>query len=235
MYDPVANPVPYRIVKNIQRPSAETIEQVKGLGIAPLGGLLHGSGVVDAAIQPLKREWLVYGPAFTVHLPEPDVALVMLAIDLAQEGDVIVVAAGGKMTNLCYAGGMARSSNNKKLAGAVVDGAVSNYDSLVERHNFPIWARGITTGHRVAYVSGSINVPVHFGGVLVNPGDIVVGCGDGVMVVPPSRVQTLVDSQKPKEGSHDRTVDILRAGGTVGQSLGVEAKFRAKADIEWVE
>ncbi|MCS7001672.1 MAG: RraA family protein, partial [Dehalococcoidia bacterium] len=202
-------------------------EQIESIG-APratyVGSFVRGFGVMDYRIQPLRPDWKMIGPAVTVQLSEPDAGIPMLAMDLMQEGDVLVVAAGGQMETLCFGGGMASTGLQKKFAGAVIDGAVSDYEHLLSR-GFPVFARGTVACHDVRYIPGSINVPVVCGGCIVNPGDLIVGSGDGVCVIPKDKIAWVaeeLEAQRKRLAEYSR---ILREGGTIGDGVNAKQRF----------
>jgi len=141
----------------------------------------HGS--LDSAIRPLFGGARVCGPAVTVL--GPDLTVRRMAIDLAQPGDVLVVAAGGFHNRACFGDGTALKMKMRGLAGAVIDGMTRDSDGITELE-FPVFSRGATPrnfhypedGHH-----GAINVDVVCGGVQIKPGDIILADGDGVVSI----------------------------------------------------
>ena len=109
-----------------------------------------------------------------------------MAADLAEPGDVIVLAAGGLNERACFGDMTATCWKSKGIEGVVVDGAARDVARL-RTLAFPVFARGVTPRnfHYPAGLDhGAVNVPVVCAGVLVEPGDIVIGDDDGVVVVP---------------------------------------------------
>ncbi|MFN8534764.1 MAG: RraA family protein [Dehalococcoidia bacterium] len=216
--------MPYRIVTKIDRPSKEQMATLGEPRATYVGSFVRGFGVMDAAIQPADSRWRMMGPAFTVQLDEPDAGIPMLAMDLMEEGDVLVIAAGGKMDTLCFGGGMASTGLAKKLGGAVMDGACSDWNHIRER-GFPVFSRGTVPCHSVRYIGGSINVPVVCGGVIVNPGDVIVGSGDGVCVVPKDQIDRVAAELEEQRKRLRRYSEILAAGGTIGDGVSARERY----------
>jgi 4-hydroxy-4-methyl-2-oxoglutarate aldolase len=109
-----------------------------------------------------------------------------MAADLAEPGDVIVLAAGGLEERACFGDMTATCWKSKGIEGVVIDGAARDVARL-RSLAFPVFARGITPRnfHYPAGLDhGAVNVPVVCAGVLVEPGDLVLGDDDGVVVVP---------------------------------------------------
>ena len=104
-------------------------------------------------------------------------------MNLAQEGDVLVVDAGGDLTNAIIGERMLAFCVAKRFAGMVIYGAVRDF-GWIRRQDFPVYACGVT--HRGPYKDGpgEINVPIGFGGLLIAPGDLIVGDEDGLVCVP---------------------------------------------------
>src|SRR5687768_17559805 len=107
----------YRIVRNITRPVPARLEPLREARAGSIGRFLHATGAMDHRIQAIKKPWSFIGPAVTVHLDDPDSLIPMQALDLAQPGDVVVIAAQGRMDAPCWGGGMTISAINKGLAG----------------------------------------------------------------------------------------------------------------------
>ena len=181
---------------------------------------------VGPGLRPFHRGGFMIGSALTVRTRPGDNLMVHKAIDLAQPGDVIVVDAGGELTNAIVGEIMTTLAQTRGVAGMVIDGSVRDLDAIAAS-DFPVYARGIT--HRGPYKDGpgEINVVVNVGGQTIAPGDIVVGDADGVLAVPRSEAAHVADlarAQMDREAGilnaiRDRTIDrswvdeMLRAKG----------------------
>jgi 4-hydroxy-4-methyl-2-oxoglutarate aldolase len=109
--------------------------------------------------------------------------MIHAALNLATEGQVLVFTNGGSSQGALWGDVACGFAMKKRVAGAVVDGAVRDTDAIREM-GFPVWATAISVEHPEKRGPGAVNVPVVLGGVLVEPGDIVVGDADGVLVIP---------------------------------------------------
>ena len=207
-----------------QDPSA--LELLRGIPTPILSDNMARMFAVGPGLRPYHRGGALLGWALTVRTRPGDNLMVHKAIDLAQPRDVIVVDAGGDLTNAIIGEIMTTLAQRRGAAGFVVDGSVRDADAIAAS-DFPVYARGVT--HRGPYKDGpgEINVVVTVGGQTIAPGDIVVGDADGVLAIPRSeapRVAELARAQMDREaamlraiadGSIDRTwVDeMLRAKG----------------------
>ncbi len=207
--------VGFRIYTKINRPARDLVEKFRGLPVANIADEMNRLGCMDARIKPLNSTPLL-GTAFTVKARIGDNLMFHKALDLAQPGDIIVVDGRGDLANSLTGEIMMRQALKKGLAGVVVDGAVRDADAL-RQMNMAIYAAGITPQGPYKDGPGEINVPISCGGVTVNPGDILVGDGDGIVVIAPKDAAIIAEKAKIKsqkeqaifkaidEGTHDRS------------------------------
>ena len=164
------------------------------------------------------------GPALTVRTRPGDNLMVHKALDLAEAGDVLVVDAGGDLTNAIIGEIMSTLCEAaRRLAGIVINGAIRDADAI-RAADFPVFAAGVT--HRGPYKDGpgEINVPIAIDGMVIEPGDLVLGDGDGVLCVPyeaTAAVHALVSEKQKVEARELRAA----AEGKLDRSW-VDARLR---------
>lgn len=147
-------------------------------------------GYMDHAIKPRINETRICGPAVTVlEMPCTEVLPPQLALDAIDEspaGSVICIAIGdGEPDVACWGGLMTAGAVARGHAGAVLDGAVRDIVEIRRDYGFPVYARSASPGTTLGrYRTIERETPVRIGGIIVNPGDIIVGDIDGVCVVP---------------------------------------------------
>lgn len=174
---------PHRVVSRIERPPADVVARFKKVVREFVTDAVGRSQWMDLAIKPVAdRDWSLCGPAVTVKLEAVDHLMCIAALGVAQPGDVIVVAANGVTNTAVWGGGLTLSAKNLGVEGVVVDGAVLDSHMILERA-LPVFSRGRHPAHGSWKTPGSVNVPISCGGVVVNPGDLVFGDLDGVVVV----------------------------------------------------
>jgi regulator of RNase E activity RraA len=157
---------------------SDCLERAFGiLGLFPIGDCLSS----------LKGQSMV-GPALTVRTRPGDNLVVHKALDIARPGDILVIDAGGDLTNAILGELMSLYAASRGIAGLVVDGSVRD-KAMISKGRIPIFARGVS--HRGPYKSGpgEIHGTVSLGGVPVHDGDIIVGDDDGIVVVPRARAE----------------------------------------------
>lgn len=165
-----------------------------------------------ARLRPMHRGGLrMAGPALTVRTRPGDNLMVHKALQIAQPGDVIVVDAGGDLTNAIIGEIMTGHAAQRGLGGFVIDGAIRDAGALREG-DFPVFAAGVT--HRGPYKDGpgEINVPIAIDGMVIEPGDLVIGDDDGMLGLPHDAVDALHDAAREKMRAEARMVADIRAG-----------------------
>ena len=214
----------FRILPAPKRPSSALLKQFKNVVVAHLSdnmGRLQGA--ID--LLPMHKGGQMLGVALTVRVPPGDNLMVHKAIDIAQPGDVIVVDAGGEVTTAIIGEIMTTHAAKRKVAGMVIDGAVRDSGALAAS-SFPVYARGVS--HRGPYKDGpgEINVPISVGGMVVNPGDIIVGDDDGFVAVSQADAPALIALAWKKAKDEDETLKAI-AKGKVDRSW-VDKALKAK-------
>ena len=221
----------HRVITDFHRPDADLVQAVAKQHVGVAGFEAGPRQVMHAAIKPLDPTWRVCGPAFTVR-PEfwDDRLMGELAPKYLKPGDVIVVDAGGYTDLAVWGMSMTISANMAGAAGIVIDGSCMNTALLVrERPQVPIFSRGVSAVTKGAEHPGSLNVPVICGGVIVNPGDIVLGDSDGVVVLPPEVAGRVVAASQ----AHDsRSRDANAKKIPYYEQKQSEEKLR-QFDVEW--
>jgi 4-hydroxy-4-methyl-2-oxoglutarate aldolase len=223
----------YQIRTDFLRPDRRLVERAAATHVGVTGVHAGPRQALDAGIKPLDPTWRICGPAFTVR-PEytDDLLMGELAGKYAQAGDVIVVDAGGRADRACWGMGMSTAARAAGCAGVVLDGFCMNGALLLrERVQLPVFARGLVASAAGAERAGWLNVPVICGGVIVRPGDIVLGDCDGVVVLPAEQASAILQRS---EGYQAQASTPEAAAAPYYERRRSEAKLRAFPDIEWL-
>lgn len=160
------------------------IEALQGLPSSVIGDVMGGRLIGTTLLRPVNRSSVrTCGNAFTVRVRSGDNLLIHKALDMLEPGDVLVVDGEGDTSRALVGEIMMTSARVRGGVAFVMDGAIRDADAF-EEHQFPCWARGISLRGPYKDGPGCINVPITIGGMMVNPGDIIVGDGDGIIAVP---------------------------------------------------
>jgi 4-hydroxy-4-methyl-2-oxoglutarate aldolase len=166
----------------IDRVSPELVEQFKKHASATIHEAGGRKGYIDYKIKPIAGGMKVCGPAFTVQCPPGDNMMLHKALEKAQPGDVIVAVVGGAEDYGYFGDLMATSALARQVAGLCIEGCIRDSAEIVEA-GFPIFAKGFCIRGTAKGTLGLVNYPIVFGGVTVNPGDLIVGDDDGLVLV----------------------------------------------------
>lgn len=167
-------------------PSIDGIKALRGIPTTVISDVL-GRTLVANGIHPMNRSPIsVCGNAFTIKLHVADNLMVHKALQLVQAGDVMVIDVEGDLGCAVIGEVLMSIAKTRGVLGIVVDGAVRDIDAF-EEHGFPCWAKGVNLRGPLKEGPGSINVPISIGGMIVHPGDIILGDSDGVIAVSPSQ------------------------------------------------
>jgi RraA family protein len=151
------------------------------------------------------------GPALTVKTRPGDNLMVHKAIALAEAGDVIVVDAGGDLTNAMIGEMMLMQMAKRGIAGLIINGAIRDA-AHIRSQKLPVFAAGVT--HRGPYKNGpgEINVPVAIDGMVIEPGDLIIGDDDGLLCVPFDQVDAVFKGATAKFEAEQRQIANIQAG-----------------------
>jgi len=205
-----------RILPSPKRPTPQMLEGLAAIPTPNISDNMQRHYGAAAALRPYHRGGKLVGPAFTVKTRPGDNLLVHKAIDMAAEGDVIVVDAGGELAQAIIGEIMSSLAAKRGVAGFVIDGAIRDAEAIGSA-SMPIYARGVT--HRGPYKDGpgEINVSVCIAGMVVNPGDIIVGDADGVLAVPQDCAAEVIAAATAQNRKEEATLAAI-AAGTVDRS-----------------
>lgn len=181
----------------IDRPPPDVINAYAKLSPNELCDVLELSCVMRYEIHPLWPSVpRVAGPAFTIRTGKHDNLMFHAAIYLAEPGDVIVVEAGDD--EMAVAGGnVCAIAQRRGVAALIVDGVIRDVVESRE-HRFPVFGRGVSPIPAKRVGDGGMNVQIRCGGVIVNPGDVVVADEEGIVVVPRARADDVLSKAQAK-------------------------------------
>lgn len=207
-------PVDPGILKGFREVSAASVHEVMGK-----------RGALDAGLRPLWQGILMCGTAFTLRARVGDNLALHQAIYAARAGDVLVADAGGYTEAGMWGDVTTTAAMARGIEGLVIDGAVRDVQSI-RQMQFPIFSRGVSMKGTTKKSLGEIGVPVTCGGVTVNPGDVILGDEDGVVVVPKEIAAEVLEAARRKEAQEENIRQQLRAGKTTLELLGFDEVIR---------
>lgn len=206
----------FRILNRTRAVPADLVARFAALPVANVSDSMHRMTAGGDRLRKFHRDGTLAGPALTVKARPGDNLMIHKAIEMAQPGDVIVVDAGGDLSNSLMGELMLARAVKLGVAGFVLNGAVRDMDAFLAT-NLPVFAAGIT--HRGPYKDGpgEINVPVAIDGMVIEPGDLILGDSDGVLSVPFDAAEEVYAKTVAKQEAEAKLMEQIHAG-TVDKS-----------------
>ncbi len=195
-------------------PDAEVMVEFKTIPASNVADVMERSCGMDPRIRLVSspKAQMAVGPALTVKTCAGDNLTIHAALNIAQEGDFVVVAnEGGSARALIGEIMMAYLYHHKKVAGIVLDGPIRDIDEI-GKWDFPVYATGTNPGGPYKEGPGEVNVPVACGNISVNPGDIILADPDGVIVIPRGDATTVLAEAKKFQAADEAKLIAARNG-----------------------
>src|SRR5262249_9481393 len=201
----------FRILPSGPKVNTALIASFRELPAANVSDSMSRLSAGGTRIRPMHAGGVMCGPALTVKTRPGDNLMIHKALDIADPGDVIVVDGGGDLTNALIGELMVAHAIKRGIAGLVLNGAIRDYDSI-HAGRFPVFAAGVT--HRGPYKDGpgEINVPIAIDGMVIEPGDLVIGDGDGMLCVPFAQAEEVYAAAKAKHDAETKQFAAINAG-----------------------
>ena len=201
----------FRVLTRQRKVDAEWVERYRTVPVANISDSMNRMTAGGAQLKAMHRTGVLVGPAITVKARPGDNLMLHYALDIAQPGDVIVVDAGGDLSNALIGEMMVAYAIKRGVAGIVINGAIRDAAS-VGAGDFPLFAAGVT--HRGPYKDGpgEINVPIAMGGMVIEPGDLVIGDDDGLLCVPFDQVAEVYERAYAKHAAEQKQLEQIAQG-----------------------
>lgn len=201
-----------------------------------LGAVEGRMALMSPRMRPLLDGRRISGAAVTSYNFPGDNLMIHVALNIAQRGQVLVLTNGGGSQGALWGDVACTYAAKKGIAGVVADGAVRDIDAL-RSMNFPVWSTAISPGHPEKRGPGSVNVPIVVDGVLVEPGDVIVADGDGVLVIPRAHLARTVEGARGRATRETAIRARIEAGESLFEIMGIEAAVKAagirQVDMTW--
>lgn len=203
-----------RIYLKREMPDPALLEEFKSIPASNVADVMNRSCGMDPRIRLMSapKAQIAVGTALTVKTCAGDNLIIHAALNIAQEGDFIVVAnEGGSARSLIGEIMMAYLYHTKKIAGIVIDGPIRDIDEI-SKWDFPVYATGTNPGGPYKEGPGEINVPVSCGNISVCPGDIIVADPDGVIVIPKRDAAIILEDAKKFQAADELKLIAAKNG-----------------------
>ena len=193
------------------RAPQELLAQLEGVWTSTIADTMGRHGVMMPEIRPIFEPIRVVGVAFTVLNYPNDNITTHKALTMLQPGDVLVIDEGRENNTGSFGHNMSLQARNRGVAGLVSNGCMRDI-RLLREEKFPAFCRGVCPRSAQKNTPGSINVPVQVGGLVISPGDIVVGDDDGVAVIPLAVAEEVIKRARQRMDMEYQQARDIREG-----------------------
>jgi 4-hydroxy-4-methyl-2-oxoglutarate aldolase len=214
------------VYTKIDRPSEAMVENYRNLAVATVYEASGRNGDVDSHIKPIQRGLKICGPALTVQCHPRDNLMLHKALEIASPGDVIVATAGGHYQAGYWGDLMATSAVARKVGGLAIDACIRDSEEICES-GFPVFSRGLCITGTVKNTLGRVNHPIIFGGINVNPGDLILGDDDGMVIVDRNRIEEIYEKSVDRVQKEIKKAEVLKSGISSVEFNKLDKKFEA--------
>lgn len=218
-------------IKDIpERPSEEDLAAISKFSPATIHEAQGRRGALSSRLKPVDYRMKLCGPAFTVKSSPRDNIMLQLAINYAKPGDIIVVSAGEYEEAGSFGDVLANACLAKGIGGLVTDTGVRDTLQLREL-GFPVFSLSTCIKGTVKETIGTTNDQIIVGGEIINPGDVIVGDADGLVVVRRHEVAEAAKLSQVREDAEAGFIEAYKAGASVIEVSKLEPVLKAKGLI----
>lgn len=200
-------------------------EAWRGVPVAVAVDLGRDIGQIDPAIRPLNppgQQKPLFGRAVTALCEAPDFGAVIHALQHVGRGDVLVIAASGISEFAMIGEILGGHLRQRGCTGLVCDGAIRDVDAMAGWTDFSVFTRFITPRGPQSAERGAVNAPVVIGGQLVNPGDLIMGDGDGLIALNPANIKSRLQDAQRKVKKEEEWIADLASGRSPLDTFGLQ-------------
>lgn len=210
----LGDPPVVTLKRTFERPSKAQIEALMGVPTGFVVDLMMGQGAVDQRIKPIWPDSAFTAPVLTADCGPRDNLGLLVALEVAEPGDVVALATGEFEETAILGDHVAAMAKNKGIIAFVTDGLARDVDGLIEV-GFPVYCAGVSPNSPYKNGPCEVGTSVTLGGVTVQSGDLMVGDRDGVAVIPRHRIDEVIAGLPDVEAKEAEMGKLIEEGLTV--------------------
>ena len=220
-------------VRHVARADAASVAELARYGVATVHEAMGRAGLLDAYMRPIYPGAKVCGTAVTIFAHPGDNWMLHVAAEMLEPGDVAVLGTSSGNADGMFGDLLATSFRARGAAGLVIDAGCRDVAELRDM-GFPVWSKAVHAKGTVKATVGSVNTPIICAGALVNPGDVVVGDDDGIVIVPKMLAAKVAAAAAAREAKEAGTRKRL-AAGELGLDVYGMRESLAKAGLKYLD
>ena len=206
--------------------SKDIVERWRNVPVAVIADVSNGACQIDPRIRPLcpaGQQPKLFGFAVTALCAPPDFGAVLTALDLVKKGDVLMIAAQGNSQHAMIGEILGGHLRRLGAAGFVCDGSIRDVAELASWKDLSCYSRFITPRGPTGAALGEVNAAITFGGLELNPGDLIIGDDDGLAALSQKMAQSLIVEAEAKMALEVEWQKKLASGVSVAETFGLAA------------
>lgn len=221
----------FNVIREIPRVPQDLVAMMKNFSTATIYEAADRKGALPYYIKPIKRGMKICGPAVTVSTRPGDNLIVHKAVYVAEENDVLIVSCADFIEAAVWGGIMTEAAIKRGIVGLITDGGIRDTDDIIKM-GFPTFSQGISIKGTTKTCPGFINYPITMGNVEIQPGDLVVGDSDGVVVVSRHDVSRVLEKTAQREENESRIIQGIKQGKTTLELFGFTKLLKQEGIVE---
>lgn len=207
------------VIHNIKRVPGDLVDAMRSLPTATISEAYGSKGALDHHVKPLRPEMKLCGTVVPVKARPGDNLLAHKALYVARPGDVLLIDTCSFVEGGFWGGIMTEAARKQGIAGLVTDGAVRDTEEIAAM-GFPVFCQAVSIKGTTKTSLGTINHPIHFGGIQIYPGDLICGDADGIVVIGREDVAEVLKRAQEREEKERKICEEIKAGKTTLELYG---------------